>query len=162
MTDQQPPAFVPVSPKYVRVELIGWAIFFLVILVPVVLPAIISANTATLWVLWAGLAAWVLFVVVVLIVVPRSIRALGYAEREDDILIRRGIMWRKITVVPYGRLQYVEVESGPVERGFGLATVKLHTASAESDAQIRGLPRVDAERLRDEIAARGSAALAGL
>ena len=51
------------------------------------------------------------------------------------------IMFHKATVVPYGRLQFVDVDAGPIDRMFGLATVKLHTASASTDATIPGLPR---------------------
>ncbi len=42
----------------------------------------------------------------------------GWAEREDDLLIKRGRLWRSVTVVPYGRMQYVEVTSGPHHPGF--------------------------------------------
>ena len=45
---------------------------------------------------------------------------------------------------------------------FGLATVKLHTASAATDATIPGLPRAEADRLRDSLAGLGQANLAGL
>ncbi len=48
-------------------------------------------------------------------------------------------MVQRLSVVPYGRMQFVEITTGPVERLFGLATVKLHTAAAASDARIPGL-----------------------
>jgi hypothetical protein len=87
---------------------------------------------------------------------------MGYAERDDDLLIRRGIMFRRLVVVPYGRLQYLDVERGPLDRMFGLASLQLHTASAGSDATVDGLPEQVAEELRDRLAARGEARLAGL
>ena len=71
----------------------------------------------------------------------RRYRAWGYAEREDDLLVRRGVMIRRLTVVPYGRMQFVDVTAGPVDRLFGLATVQLHTAAAATDARIPGLDR---------------------
>jgi uncharacterized protein len=92
----------------------------------------------------------------------RQVRAVGYAERDDDLLVRRGIMRRQIVVVPYGRLQYVDVQAGPVDRIFGIARVQLHTASAATDAVIPGLPPAEAARVRDRLAARGQARLAGL
>jgi membrane protein YdbS with pleckstrin-like domain len=94
--------------------------------------------------------------------VGRQVRAIGYAERDEDLLVRRGIMWRTIVVVPYGRLQYVDVQAGPVDRVFGIARVQLHTASASTDAWIPGLPPQEATRLRDRLSARGQARLAGL
>jgi membrane protein YdbS with pleckstrin-like domain len=92
----------------------------------------------------------------------RQVAAIGYAERDDDLLVRHGIMWRQIVVVPYGRLQYVDVQAGPVDRLFGIARVQLHTASAATDAMIPGLPPAEAARVRDRLAARGQARLAGL
>ena len=55
--------------------------------------------------------------------VRRRVRAWGYTEREDDLLVRRGVLFRRLSVVPYGRMQFVDVTAGPFERAFGLATV---------------------------------------
>ncbi|KPI09734.1 membrane-flanked domain DUF304 [Actinobacteria bacterium OK074] len=112
---------------------------------------------------WAALAAvpvavaawgWVLL--------GRNWRSWRYAERADDLLISRGVLWHEETVVPYGRMQLVEVKSGPVERHFGLASVQLHTAAAATDATIPGLDPAEAERLRDRLTELGQARSAGL
>jgi hypothetical protein len=95
-------------------------------------------------------------------VIGRQVRAWGYAERDDNLLVRHGVMWREIVVVPYGRMQFVDVHAGPVERLFGIARVQLHTASAATDARIPGLRPDEATRLRDRLASRGQARLAGL
>jgi len=100
--------------------------------------------------------------VVALWLVPRQVGALRYAEREDDLLIRRGIMFRSLVVVPYGRMQYVDVAAGPLDRQFGIASVQLHTAAPATRATISGLPPAEAARLRDRLASRGEARLAGL
>lgn len=92
----------------------------------------------------------------------RNWRSWRYAERADDLLISRGVLWRRETVVPYGRMQLVEVTSGPVERYFGLASVQLHTAAAATDATIPGLDPAEAERLRDRLTELGEARSAGL
>ncbi len=94
--------------------------------------------------------------------IGRQVRAWGYAERADDLLIRRGLMFRELVVVPYGRMQFVDVKAGPLERAFDVAQVQLHTASAGSDARIPGLSAAEAARLRDRLASRGQARLAGL
>ena len=95
-------------------------------------------------------------------VIGRQVRALGYAERDDDLLIRRGVMFRSLVVVPYGRMQFVDVGAGPLDRALGIARVQLHTASPASDASIPGLPPERAAELRDQLARRGEARLAGL
>jgi membrane protein YdbS with pleckstrin-like domain len=119
----------------------------------VVLPAGWLWVAAAVFVVWAGWA-WG--------VIGRQVRAWGYAEREDDLLVRHGVMWRTVVVVPYGRMQFVDVYAGVVDRMFGLAKVQLHTASARSDAYIPGLGPQEAARLRDRLASRGEARLAGL
>ncbi|WP_369198865.1 PH domain-containing protein [Streptomyces djakartensis] len=96
------------------------------------------------------------------VMIERNWRSWRYAERADDLLISRGVLWREETVVPYGRMQLVEVTSGPVERHFGLASVQLHTAAAATDATIPGLDPAEAERLRDRLTELGEARSAGL
>jgi hypothetical protein len=115
--------------------------------------------------LLAGLAA-VLGIAVVAglfaLLLYRRYRAWRYAERADDLLVGRGVMIRRMTVVPYGRMQFVDVTAGPVDRLFGLATVQLHTAAAATDAKIPGLTGAEAQRLRDQLAALGESRAAGL
>jgi membrane protein YdbS with pleckstrin-like domain len=117
-----------------------------------------------------GVPAWVLLAEPVLLLITvwawwlvgRQVAAIGYAEREDDLLVRRGILIRGLVVVPYGRMQYVDVEAGPIDRRFRIARVQLHTASPGTDASIPGLAPEEAARLRDRLARRGEARLAGL
>ncbi len=120
--------------------------------------AILLAIVVTAWSaaipLVIGALAWV--------VVGRRFRSWGYAEREDDLLVRRGVMFSRLSVVPYGRMQFIDVQAGPLERLFRLATVRLHTAAAATDARIPGLEREEAARLRDRLAELGEAQAAGL
>jgi membrane protein YdbS with pleckstrin-like domain len=95
-------------------------------------------------------------------VVGRRYDSWGYAEREEDLLVRRGVMFARLSVVPYGRMQFIDVTAGPLERAFGLATVRLHTAAASTDARIPGLEREEAARLRDSLAELGESQAAGL
>ena len=95
-------------------------------------------------------------------VVERSVRAWGYAERPDEFVVTRGAMWRRVDLVPYGRLQMVDVSAGPIERAFGLSSVRLHTASPTTRAHIPGLAPEEAARLRDRLTRRGAATAAGL
>ena len=92
----------------------------------------------------------------------RRFTSWGYLERGDDLLVRRGVLFSRLSVVPYGRMQFVDVTAGPFERSFGLATVRLHTAAAASDARIPGLEQDEAARVRDRLAELGEAHLAGL
>ena len=96
------------------------------------------------------------------IFLSRRLGAWGYAERDDDLMVRRGVMFQRLSVIPYGRMQYIDVTAGPVERSFGLATVRMYTAAAASDARIPGLTADEAARLRDNLASLGEAQATGL
>lgn len=148
----------PVSPKLASVRLLSWAMIFAIPVIGAVATAVILAE----W--WAILGAVVVLAigVWVALVIRRQVPAMGYAEREDDLLIRKGVLFKSITVVPYGRMQLVDVEAGPLDRKFGIAKVTLHTASAQSNAVISGLLPEEAAHLRDRLAHLGEARLAGL
>lgn len=158
--------FLRVSPKLTTVRLISGAIGALIFLAITSVPLILKLTGV-----WAGYPAWLAwavpaFVVLVaawsMILIPRQVRAIGYAERNEDLLIRGGIMFHRVMVVPYGRMQYVDVTMGPLERAFGLSTIHLHTASPGTNAELNGLPAAEAARLREQLSARGEAKLAGL
>ena len=147
-----------VSPRLVTVRLISAALTLVLPLAVAVAVAALSGLAG----LWALPAALVAIAVWIAVVVPRQVRAMGYAERDDDLLIRKGVLFRSLVVVPYGRMQFVDVKAGPLDRWGGIARVQLHTASPGSDASIPGLVPAEADRLRDRLAARGEARLAGL
>ena len=95
-------------------------------------------------------------------IIGRRVRSFGYAEREGDLLVVSGILVRRLVVVPYGRMQMVDLRAGPIDRWLGISTVQLHSAAATTDAAIPGLLPADAADLRDRLAARGEERTAGL
>jgi len=96
------------------------------------------------------------------VAVARNASSWAWAEREADLFVRHGTWVRRLEVVPYGRMQLVEVTAGPLQRRAGIATVTLRTAAPGSDARILGVPAAEASRLRDRLTARGEAQAAGL
>jgi uncharacterized protein len=157
-----PPAYAwqRLSPRYMALRRVTT-----LVIAPLVftVPALIVGLAFDLWwlagILW-GIAA--VIVIVRWVLVGRTYRAWGYVERDDDLYITRGVLFRSLVAVPYGRMQLVEVASGPLERSFKLATVTLKTASAETDASIPGLDPVEAARLRDRLTELGEAQASGL
>jgi membrane protein YdbS with pleckstrin-like domain len=107
-------------------------------------------------------AAFLLGGVWALWLMKRRVRAIGYLEREDDLLIRKGLLFRELMVVPYGRIQYLDLEAGPLDRAFGLSNLTINTAAGGLDASLPGLEPEEAAHLRDRLAERGNAKLAGL
>ena len=153
-----PVRWQPVSTDLIWVELIRLA-------AGVVLAI---AGLVTGWVLIGSplfglaLAGAVLFTGWRVGVVVRAVRAWGYAERDRDLLVRHGLLVRRLSIVPYARMQFVDVTAGPLERAFDLATVQLHTAAAASDARVPGLRPAEAARLRDRLTALGEDRAEGL
>jgi uncharacterized protein len=148
------------SPSYRSLRRLTTLIFVPIVFV---IPAILVWVLTELW--WVAaiiltLAALILFVRLAL--VERTWRSWGYVEREDDLYITHGVLFRSLVAVPYGRMQLVEVASGPLERAFGLATVTMKTASAETNASIPGLVPNEATRLRDRLTELGEAHASGL
>lgn len=157
----EPPgsAWQPVSPALARMRravLCGVTLVLVVALAVsglLLLPAGLVAAVTVLVLVGAGLG-WVL--------IGRTVGRWGYAERDEDLYITRGALRRRLVVVPYGRMQYVDVQAGPLDRAYGIARIQLHTASPGTSAQIPGLPTDEAARLRDRLTSLGEAQAAGL
>lgn len=136
-----------VSPKYVVVVIVGSLI-----------SGVIAATIAVFawlvlqwWWAWMALVLIVVIALIQLIIAPRRARAIGYILRDDDLLIRRGIMFQRFVAVPYGRMQLLDIERGPVDRMLGLAELRFVTAAASSRVSIPGLVESDAAWLRDRL-----------
>jgi membrane protein YdbS with pleckstrin-like domain len=105
----------------------------------------------------AGVAVLLIFYLV-LVAPGRHYRAWGYAIDERDLRLRHGIWVETMTLVPLERVQHIDVSQGPIERGFGVCRLIVHTAGTQfSRVVLPGLSRPDAERMRDSIRARISA-----
>src|SRR5699024_3032921 len=152
--------FNRVSPKYGLKEVLATMIITVpLLIVAVVLAVVFTAEAPWLHAVWAAV---LVYGVVATIIIVRQARAIGYAERSDDLLLGCGMMFHRATFVPYGRVQFVDVDACPFDPMFGLATVRLHTASAATDASTPGLPMAEADRLCDSLAGLGRANMAGL
>jgi membrane protein YdbS with pleckstrin-like domain len=151
-------AWRPVSSRLIAVHLIGITVWTVVLLGGLLAGRLIVGGAP--WLL--GMGAVLLLAVWRAGVAVRAVRAWGYAERDKDLLVRHGLLVRHLSIVPYARMQYVDVTAGPLERAFGLATVQLHTAAAASNARVPGLPPDEASRLRDRLTALGEDRAEGL
>jgi membrane protein YdbS with pleckstrin-like domain len=132
-----------------------------------VMGLVVSALSAFTWFSgqwWAYGITVVLLVVTILVVafVPRRVRAIAYQLREDDLLVRHGIFFLRFVAVPYGRMQLIDINRGPIVRALGLADLELVTAAASSHVEIPGVPVAEAERLRDQLVELAESRRAGL
>ena len=78
--------------------------------------------------------------------------ARGYQISRDRLRVVRGVLWHSDTIVPFGRIQHIDVDQGPIERALGIATLTLHTAgSHNASVRLPGLGHELAVEMREEI-----------
>lgn len=148
-----------VSPKYVWIVIVGSLVGAAFSAAVVVL---VWWAFAWAWWGWLLIAALVVGYGIQLVVAPRRARAIGYRMRDDDLVLRRGIAWLRIVAVPYGRMQLIDVQRGPISRWLGLSDLRFITASSGSNVSIPGLPAELADELRDRLIALAETRRAGL
>lgn len=89
---------------------------------------------------------------------PLGWRRRGYAALPDCMVIRRGLLYRSVQVVPHARIQSLRVTQGPLQRHQGLATVALVSTPGPVSPVVEHLDVEEAHRLLDEQSARSGAA----
>lgn len=146
-----------VSPRLIISEYVG-------ALATAVLFSVAAVVVST--VVWS-FAIWFLIPIgvitlIALALIPRRVRSIGYLLRSDDLLFRRGILYQRFVAVPYGRMQLVDINRGPLSRMLGLSELKFVTAAASTGVTIPGLRETDAEDLRDQLVALAETRRAGL
>jgi len=105
---------------------------------------------------WQGLAAmvvlWLLVGAMGAFIAYRRWKATAWKLDDTGLHLRRGRMWRKEVLVPRSRVQHLDIERGPIERQYTLATLVVHTAGTRQHAlRVAGLPDADAVALRDAL-----------
>ena len=157
MSDQAGPAPQPTPPVTLFGGEVAWrpvspalaTARTLVLVAALAVPLVVSVVLA----LVLGPALWVLPGAVVASgawgawLVRRQVSAISWAELDEEIVIRKGRIVRSLVSVPYGRLQYVDLQSGPLTRALGIASCTLHTASPESGGSLPGLQKINVTSL---------------
>ncbi len=150
--EEQPgskPEFKPLAASYARLcvisNAIGWGLVLVIMLASdyfldkVILPVFLIPVFALLALLSLTFSYY-------------AAKACSYYRGDFDLMFKSGLWWRKKTAVSFSRIQHIDLAHGPLERKFGLATLKFFTAGgAMSDLKIPGLLKVDAEEIREEI-----------
>jgi membrane protein YdbS with pleckstrin-like domain len=148
----------PMAPAYLREvltqHLIGWGIVLPLSFVPYLL--VVNPETLKSGLLLLPLAVLLPAALIVPLAIKR-VRVKSMAMREHDIAYCSGLFWRKTVMLAFNRIQHIEVSSGPLQRRFGLASLKFFTAGGSSvDLKIDGLKRGRAEQLREYILQRSA------
>jgi membrane protein YdbS with pleckstrin-like domain len=154
-----PADYAPLDRRALRLWQLTDLIAFLVLLLMGLVGAVVIGVRWPATVRWVA-GAWVGFALLgvwtILYYHPKNFRAWGYRLDERVLLVRRGVWWRTVKLLPLPRLQHVDVKSGPLQRQFGLATLVLHTAGTHAASiEVPGLDADEAVRLRDRLVSAG-------
>ncbi|MFE1393684.1 PH domain-containing protein [Nocardiopsis alba] len=114
------------------------------------------------WALGVWLGLWLVVGVALWFLAGSSQRSWGYAEASAELYLSYGVLVRRLVVVPYGRMQVVDVTTNLLEQALGIATVRVRTAASAADTRVVGLPLSEAVQLRDRLAARSESFSTGL
>lgn len=138
------------DPAYVTVMRIETVL----ISIPFIIGAL-AGEIGNVLITGAFLVPVVLVAVFLILMVPlRRFNARGYDMAGDRLRVVKGLLFRSDTVVPFSRVQHIDVEQGPLERAFGIARLILHTAGTHNaSVTLPGLAHQDAMNMREEIRA---------
>jgi membrane protein YdbS with pleckstrin-like domain len=151
--DIVPAVLLPVEPAYKTSLRLRALLFWVPALAGgFVLDRLLLADTA-----FSGLLPSLLFLTAfsAAIYAPgRIYRRLGYAIDGRLLRVVRGWMFHVDTVVPFVRVQHIDVARGPVDKMFGLARLVVHTAGTHNSiVTLPGLSPETAAAIRDAIRA---------
>lgn len=145
----------PLEQGYLRVLRIGWAGTMAVLLaIAGAVDFLVLRGNDLPWG-WLSGAVLLLSLWAVLVLPARQFRTWGHSEEGDALRVVHGYMFHTDTVVPFVRVQHIDVGQGPVERLCGVAHLVVHTAGTHNSVvTLPGLDPEDATRIRDSIRAR--------
>ena len=113
----------------------------------------IQTQTPVLGGLLIGTAVFI-GLAALLLLPERRYRRWGYDMADEELRVLRGFLWRRDTVVPFNRIQHIDVAQGPLQRIFGLSTLIVHTAGTHNNiVTLPGLADANAETMRETIKA---------
>ncbi len=149
------PDLTPIEPAYAQVIRVQITISVLVLLGIAVAAdfALVDQGFISRGMIMIPVALYALFAIIVM--PGRRWQRWAYARTGEELRVVRGWLFRSDTIVPWRRVQHIDVDQGPVERMFGLATITVHTAGTHnSTVSLPGLKLDDANDLRDAMRAR--------
>jgi uncharacterized protein len=148
--DPGTPALLRVEPSYRNVVRVR----FVVLWIPIVIASVVL-DQAIDDTLYHGLPSTLapLAALITIVVAPQRIyRRLGYRLTERLLQVVRGWLFHTDTMVPFVRVQHIDVTRGPIEKVFGTATLVVHTAGTHNSiVTLPGLSPDRAAELRDII-----------
>lgn len=144
--------FHPIEKKYLRVSLIISTIFWTILLIGWLALSLFSDLKDEPLALPIGVGVVVLLAALSMTITVKGFKKKKYALRQRDIIYTKGLLWRVRTSIPFNRIQHAELKQGPLDRMYGLHSLKIYTAGGQSsDLVIPGLLEKKALSIKDFI-----------
>ena len=150
----QPPLTEPplqsAQPGYQTLLRIRWGVWMVVLVLPfIVADALIIRPIGGAW----GVLSLVAIAIGLVWRTPqRQFAHLGFAMSDDRLRVAHGYMFHTDTIVPFVRIQHIDVGQGPLERLCGVAHIVVHTAGTHNSiVTVPGLDRDAAHAMREAI-----------
>ena len=146
------PELTPVEPGYRTVLRIQWAMLMLPLTAGAIAIDLLILRRNDLQWGFLSVAFALLALLTITVTASRQHSRWGYRLGADDLRVARGYAFHTDTLVPFVRVQHIDVGQGPVERLCGVAHLVVHTAGTHNSiVTLPGLTRADAEAMRDNI-----------
>lgn len=144
--------YEPVSPKFKSVQIASAVIAYSLLAALALLLLLI--DDIPWWCVAAETVIGVSFIIN-LTILREAYKLKGYALRKHDITYRGGVIFSKITTVPFARIQQVSIKQGPISRYFGLCAIDIvNGAQGLSSLTIQGLTKEKADAIKNAITQR--------
>jgi uncharacterized protein len=127
---------------------------FVVLWVPIVIGAFVLDQLIddTIFHGLPSTLAPLLALIVITVAPGRIYRRLGYRLTDRLLQVVRGWVFHTDTMVPFVRVQHIDVTRGPIDKLLGTATLVVHTAGTHNSiVTLPGLAPDTAAQLRDVI-----------
>jgi len=122
--------------------IVGFTSYFFIIVVLIIIKAVdpelqVFPTLVLLTVIEASI------VVFVMAWIPYYFGNMKYIISDDFVRIQKGAIWKRFITIPFEKVQNVEISQGPIERGYSLGKVLVHTAGysgqSKADGVIKGI-----------------------
>jgi membrane protein YdbS with pleckstrin-like domain len=140
--------YIGLKTSYKSVMNIRTVIFLLILVAATGVTLYINTLLTTMF-LYIAAPAFIIAATLFIALNIKMFNYMGYAVRENDILFRKGFIWRKTIAVPFNRIQHLEVKQGVLSKMFKVSTVVIFTAGGNTgDLTIPGIAPEESEKIR--------------
>jgi len=143
--------FTPIEKRYRIIMIINSIISGVIIAIPIILIAIFNTEVP-LYIGYALLSVLLVYIIFNIYWSRISIQYKSYLLRSNDILFKKGVIWKRTTAIPFNRIQHVEVKQSAIAKQLNLSKIIIFTAGGNTgDLAISGLNDETANKIREFI-----------